>query len=208
MAPLRRDMNLKNSYLHPLLNGTLVLLLVWLGGLLLFASDAGSAGGIDPSIRVDGIVVLTGGSERVPAGLDLLQAGFAPRLLISGVNRDIDPASLIGDHPAKAKLACCITLGFEAEDTRGNAREAATWVKKQGVKDLILVTASYHIRRSMVEFHLKMPEVRLIPYAVRPASAHLENWWAYPATASLLMEEYNKLLASYLKAALKKVLGE
>lgn len=200
-------MQLKNSFLHPLFNGGILLLLLWLAGLIVFADDASHAGGIDPSIRVNGIVVLTGGSERIPAGLDLLQAGFAPRLLISGVNKDNDAEKLLGDHPAKAKLSCCITLGTDAEDTRGNARETAAWVKKNAVTDLIVVTSGYHMRRALVEMRLKLPGVTFIPYAVRPANAHLEEWWAYPATASLLMEEYNKLLAAYLKAGLKKVMS-
>ena len=63
--------------------------------------------------------VMTGGTGRVEAGLKLLQAGAAPRLFISGVNKDVKVHELIRGQEANA----AITLGYEAEDTKGNADE-------------------------------------------------------------------------------------
>jgi uncharacterized SAM-binding protein YcdF (DUF218 family) len=200
--------NLKNSFLHPIFNGILFLLILWMAGLLLFARDVQNADNTISTtlLHADGIVVLTGGSERIPAGLNLLHNKVAPRLLISGVDPDVEPSIIIANHPAKAQLNCCITLGTLAQDTRGNAAEAAAWVKKFNIKSLIVVTANYHIRRSVLEFHQTMPDIPLTPFAVNPASAHVEKWWAHAGTASLLMEEYNKLLAAYIKAAVKRVM--
>src|SRR3546814_17460962 len=44
--------------------------------------------------KTDGIVVLTGGAGRIGRGLDLLQAGAAKTMLISGVDRDVRPREL------------------------------------------------------------------------------------------------------------------
>lgn len=167
--------------------------------------------GLNPNLKADGIVVLTGGTERVPAGLDLLQSGFAQRLLISGVDPRATTESLLQDYPAKAKMAqkieCCITLGVFAEDTHGNAKEAAGWVKKYNLNSLIVITSNYHMRRALLEFHQALPKTELHYYAVNPPQAHIDQWWDYSGTASLMMEEYNKLLLAIIKAALHTLMA-
>ncbi|NDE90971.1 MAG: YdcF family protein [Alphaproteobacteria bacterium] len=195
---------MKQSYLPPLFNGAFLLLLFWLAGFLVYAHDVVTmpGNGLNPNLHAGGIVVLTGGSERVPAGLDLLQNNFATRLLISGVDPRVDAEKLIQDHPAKARLECCITLGVFAEDTHGNAKEAAGWVKKYDLKSLIIITSNYHMRRAMMEFHQTLPDITLYHMAVNPQPARIDHWWEFPGTASLLMEEYNKLLLATLKASL------
>jgi uncharacterized SAM-binding protein YcdF (DUF218 family) len=198
-------MRLRNAYIHPLLNGFILLLAIWLLGLLLFAHDVSTIaeGEAKNAGRADGIVVLTGGAVRVPAGLALLKAGAAPRLLISGV----DPRASIDKYFGNARLParlreCCITLGSYAADTPGNASEAAAWARKYGLKSLFVVTANYHLRRALLEFSLALPEASLIPFAVTPPGVEAAHWSDYPGTASLFMEEYNKLLFSYVKAGL------
>lgn len=163
--------------------------------------------GLNPNLKADGIVVLTGGTERVPAGLDLLQSGFAKRLLISGVDPRATIDSLIQDHPAKSKKECCISLGVFAEDTHGNAKEAAGWVKKYNLNSLIVITSNYHMRRALLEFHQALPKTELYYYAVNPPQAHIDQWWDYSGTASLMMEEYNKLLLAIVKAALHTLMA-
>lgn len=197
-------MNLKNTFLPSLFNGLFILLLAWLVGLVLYSQDVNALqnAGLNPNLKADGIVVLTGGTERVPAGLDLLQSGFAPRLLISGVDPRAGAETLIQDHPAKSKMECCITLGVFAEDTHGNAKEAAGWVKKYAMKSLIVITSNYHMRRALLEFHQALPKTTIDYYAVNPPQAHIGEWWQYPGTASLMMEEYNKLLLALIKAGL------
>ena len=79
----------------------------------------------DPPLReTDGIVVLTGGSERVATGLRLLTEGLAPRLLISGAHPEVglaDIAQAAGIDPAP--VARQVTIGRAAATTRGNAVE-------------------------------------------------------------------------------------
>ena len=45
--------------------------------------------------RTDAIVVLTGGGERIPAALALLEAGKAERLFVSGVHHGVGVAALL-----------------------------------------------------------------------------------------------------------------
>jgi len=193
----------------------LLVVLLWLGGFVWFTRDVMEMplGDIrNPPPHAAGIVVLTGGRERVPAGFDLLAAGAADRLLVSGVDPHIDKLTLLQKilppgHPARSKSSCCITLGAMAEDTTGNAIETAAWVEKYALQSLILVTANYHMRRSLVEFRQEMPHITLTPFAVQPEYVHVAEWWQYPGTASVLVHEYNKLLLAYAKACLTPLLG-
>ena len=90
------------------------------------------------------------------------------------------------------ELACCISVGYRADNTAGNARETAEWVEKQGLKSIRLVTASYHMPRSLLEFHRAMPDVRIVPHPVFPPRFKGSRWWLWPGTAALLSSEFGK----------------
>lgn len=197
----------QRSVLHPLLNGLIILLLLWLVGMFLFIRDViEQPTGLGRDVKkVDGIVVLTGGAERLPAGLDLLTDGLAPRLMISGVDPRAAEQLIPESHPARGLLACCINIGTFAEDTVGNARETAAWARHYKMQSLVIVTSNYHIRRSMVEFKQVLPDVILVPYVISAGNLKLDEWWNYPNTASLLMGEYSKYLLALVKAGLHRI---
>ena len=64
----------------------------------------------------------------------------------------------------------------------------------EGITSLRLVTASYHMPRSRVEFRRAMPTVRLIAHPVFPSNVRIDEWWRWPGTTSLLIGEYSKYL--------------
>ena len=144
----------------------------------------------------DGIVALTGEGGRLTPAMDLLQSGFGKRLLITGVNPQTSKPQLRKVLRGGALFDCCVDLGFAAIDTRGNAEETAAWARAHGYQSLIIVTADYHMPRSVIEFGSEMPEVKLIPYPVRD----LPKTLTFP-TARRLGGEYFKYLASSVRAA-------
>lgn len=145
--------------------------------------------------RADGIVVLTGGADRIPSGLTLLAEGRAQRMLISGVNPKIADAALARDSKTFATLKdCCIDLGREAADTVGNALEARKWVESNGYRSLVVVTSAYHMPRSIAEFADALPGRTIIPYPVVRSELALHSWWQRPETVRLLAAEYLKYL--------------
>src|SRR3954447_3887968 len=80
--------------------------------------------------RADGIVVLTGGDNRVEAGAKLMSEGRAKRMLISGVNRRVTREEMQKLLGLDSQLFnCCVDLGYEALDTVGNADETRSWAK-------------------------------------------------------------------------------
>ena len=168
--------------------------------LLVLAFGAGFAGFVaaahrqpTPPPQADGIVVLTGGPERVETGLRLLASGHAGVLLVSGVAHGAALIDLL--HRAGLEdgpLATRITLGRVATTTFGNAAETAEWVRLHHLDTLIVVTAGFHMPRALLEIGREIPDVTLYPVAVQPQEAgHLGSF-------RLLAAEYVKLLAAWL----------
>lgn len=145
----------------------------------------------------DGIVVLTGGSSRIDAGLELLQNNRGERLLISGVdpriNRKTLRKTLRQDSPA---FDCCVDLGITAADTRGNAREISQWAADRSYRSLTVVTANYHMPRSLIEIKRAAPGITLVPYPVVSSNVPIKEWWMRPRTTALMVSEYSKYLVS------------
>lgn len=167
---------------------------LWLGGLFRFVGQI-SALKPNDAAQADGIVVLTGGADRLNAAIALLQRGQAKRLLITGVHPRIGPADLSGVTIGTESLFdCCVDLDREARNTRGNARAAAKWARAHNYRRLIIVTANYHTPRSLLEFRKELPDAVLIAYPVAPREVILERWWQHPGTTSLLASEYTKYL--------------
>jgi uncharacterized SAM-binding protein YcdF (DUF218 family) len=169
----------------------------WAGGFLWFASTNPTSVE-DKATYTDAIVVLTGGSERIETGLALLDDGLAERLFVSGVGEQVK----IGDLLPRAgtlrpELRDDITVGTAASNTPGNALETAIWARTAGVHSIRLVTAAYHMRRSLLEFHAAMPGVAIVPHPVFPPNVKTD-WWRWPGTTSLIAREYTKFLVTWV----------
>jgi uncharacterized SAM-binding protein YcdF (DUF218 family) len=177
---------------------SLLMLAVWGAGLLSFVSDIPERGA-ESELQTDAIVVLTGGSGRLRAGLDLLLADRARRLFISGVYRGVDVTQLLAllkQQPDQVENR--ISIG-NAVDTIENALETKIWMRGQGFSSLRLVTAAYHMPRSLLEFQDAMPDIRIEPHPVFPEHVKQEYWWAWPGTMALTVTEYNKYLVAWLR---------
>ena len=153
--------NLKRRWVIPLAF-LAVIALAWGGGFAWFLRTI-AAPAVDP-VHADGIVVLTGGAERIDEGLHLLADGRANRLLISGIGGKGELSLLArGSAVDTASLAGRVTLGRMATSTHGNALETAAWVRENGIGSLIVVTAWYHMPRALTELRRVMPKVALVP---------------------------------------------
>lgn len=182
----------------------LLVLFVWFVGFVWFISQVERLQ-VPADPRADGIVVLTGGGGRVEEGLKLLTDGRAGKLLISGVHREVTLSDLLptgGSQTVSDTLRnCCISLGYEAGTTYGNAVEAASWAREEKFKSLIVVTAHYHLPRALIEFHRALPGVELLPYPLARGNVAVDHWWDAPATTRLLAVEYTKYGGALLRTA-------
>ena len=205
----RRNRNSRRRRLQ-LIAAAVAALLAWFAGLLYFASSI-PEDVADPQTATDAIVVLTGGSDRLQEGLRLLAAGKAKQLLISGVNQKASLADVLSRAQVPPEsippllAACCITVGYQADNTAGNAREAAAWMTAHNLHSLRLVTADYHMPRSLLEFARAMPGITILPHPVFPEEVKRDEWWLWPGTASLLVNEYHKYLVALARGWLADV---
>ncbi len=178
------------------------LFFLWGVGFLWFAADLPHEVG-EPERKTDAIVVLTGGSGRLHQGLELLAAQRAKRLFVSGVYRGVEVEELLKlSQQSPQNLECCVVLGYEADDTRGNAAETAQWMRQEGFASLRLVTASYHMPRSLLEFGRAMPDIEIIPHPIMSANFRQDDWWRWPGSAGLLATEYTKFIVALIRGGL------
>lgn len=143
-----------------------VVVLLYVAGFAWFVIDRPGAAPLDRT--TDAVVVLTGGPGRLARGAQVLAAGAAKRLFVSGVGEHVSRAALAASVAASPKLFAAETdLGYAAVDTRSNAIETAAWIARHGYKSLRLVTSSAHMRRACLELALHLsPAVRIVPDGV------------------------------------------
>ncbi|MEO6388455.1 MAG: YdcF family protein [Croceibacterium sp.] len=163
-----------------------LLLVLWAFGFLWFAVALPQP---LVGVKSDAIVVPTGSGGRIQRGLAELQRGAAPRMLVTGVAREVRPQEFSAEYHASPQLMnCCVTLGYAALDTRGNARETAAWVNEHKVHSIRLVTSDWHMRRAALELEDKLPAGTVL---VRDAVPSRPSLW-------ILFLEYHKLLATWV----------
>ncbi|PCJ59394.1 MAG: hypothetical protein COA65_06445 [Rhodospirillaceae bacterium] len=162
---------------------------------------------VDAETRTDAIVVLTGGSNRLEVGVRLYRSAMGGKLFISGVNARVQARDILPEENLASENAdCCIKLGYEARDTIGNARETASWATKEKLQSLRLVTANYHMPRSLLEFRQVLPNLKIIPHPVFPKNFHRNQWWRWPGSAKLALLEYHKFLLAHLRFFASKIM--
>ena len=178
------------------------LFVLWIGGFIWFVAPSSPE---NQPVPTDAIVVLTGGGLRLQTGMDLLRDGKGRKLFVSGVNQRVDLDELLRVSGNADWASCCTTLGHDADNTYGNARETAQWVRQQGFRSLRLVTAWYHMPRSLLELDRAMPEIEIIAHPVFPDEVSQEHWWASRGTTMLLASEYGKYLGTLLGPVVERL---
>lgn len=187
---------------------SLILGCIWAAGFGWFITQV-PAVPTDSLQVTDAVIVLTGGSGRVSHGLNRVKQGLAKQIFISGVNDDATAEHVIlgaitNEVPELLESdSAQLVLGYQATSTIGNADETKKWVEKNGVHSIRLVTANYHMPRSMLEFRRTMPKsLRILPDPVFPEGFERAEWWRGGNSSHLLLSEYHKYVAAYLRHSL------
>ena len=171
----------------------------WLAGFIWFAQTMPGDAPTDVT-ATDAIVVLTGGSERLGEGLKLLLQNRAAHLFVSGVHPGVTVEELLRVyHVDPARAPGDIAIGYRAGNTQGNAEETAAWMTAHGLHSLRLVTANYHMRRSLLEFSSAMPGIQIVPHPVFPEPVYPSRWWRSAQAVWVVGGEYNKYLVALLR---------
>ncbi|GGI70941.1 hypothetical protein GCM10007973_04930 [Polymorphobacter multimanifer] len=182
----KRPRSRSTGLIGALLRLVAIVALAWVAGLLWFSLTLPGAAPL--ATRTDAVVVLTGGKGRLARGVEVLQAGAAPRMLISGVARSSSMAMIAEAAELPMSAFATTDLGYGAVDTRSNAEETASWVTRREVRSLRLVTSSAHMRRARLELSRAVAaDVRVVPDAV-----------PHEVGAPGIPWEYTKFLARWL----------
>jgi uncharacterized SAM-binding protein YcdF (DUF218 family) len=179
----------------------IILFLLWIGGLGIYVFSIPQHV-IDDHTQTEVIVVLTGGRERLKTGFQLLCSHRAKMIFISGVNPEETFKTLLKTIDIQGincpldrdQLVSSTHLGYTAKNTKENAEETAAWVKQMGITSLRLVTAAYHMPRSLMELRYLLPQTTIIPHPVFPYGPTRFRWLLNEGALHLVFSEYNKFL--------------
>jgi uncharacterized SAM-binding protein YcdF (DUF218 family) len=132
----------------------------------------------DEVARADAVMVLAGQPARLPVGLDLVERGVAPVLVISdGLDPRWTKANRLCRFGDPERIVC---LRPDPYSTRGEARLAARLARKRGWDSLVVVTSRFHLFRArrLFErcFHGKLAFVGVDSPALRLPLAIAYEW--------------------------------
>lgn len=151
----------------------------------------------DPLEKVDVIIVLSGGLERVEEAARLYREGFSQKLFLSGpVGTMVDEAVRAGVH----------SNDILSEQKAAHTYEHPLFVKpileQHNYKSAIIVSSPYHMRRSKILFNsvFKKSGIHLVYRPVRDHWFDPNNWWKNKSGRSVVISEYKKLLVNMFGA--------
>lgn len=165
----------------------------------------------DPLERVDSMIVLSSGLDRVIEAAELYRDGYAPLIVLtrepapaaeqflrargieveSGENRRCRVLQALG-VPATA----IFVLEEEINSTVDEARVFTKWAIQRSIRSVIIVTSPAHTARSRLTFGHALRD-RAIKVLVRPsklAPFRSESWWHSRATLREGLLEWQKLV--------------
>ena len=160
----------------------------------------------DPLEKADVIIVLSGGrrDERVRQAADLYHQGYAPLVLLSGGEE------MAGISVPEMLRRQALALGIppdallsdpDSTSTAQQARYLRPLLEPRGMRRAIVVTSSYHTRRTRRLFRKAFEgsgiEIRVYP--VQRDVWNPEGWWTREQDTETLVLEYIKLVLAVVR---------
>lgn len=152
----------------------------------------------------DVIVAVSGGdtTARTVEAIKLYQAGWAPRLVFSGAaydkNSPSNAAVMRGIALASGVPDEAISIDEYGRTTKQNAEETANLLESEGISSMILVTSSYHQRRTSLEFQKRFEAVDIRNHPVSQDNQWSMWWWMTPLGWYLALGEVARIILFYV----------
>jgi len=158
------------------------------------------------------IVILTGGTNRIKDGFDIIKkfdekSKYKIKILVSGTGKGFTKLSLqnkLGSDFDLKLIKCCVELDAISQNTYSNAKQTLKWSTKNNIKEFILITSNYHMPRSILEFKNKMPNIRILTYPIKPRKHEINNWLNSFENFSLIFYEFCKFIISNIRINILK----
>jgi hypothetical protein len=159
------------------------------------------------------IVILTGGTNRIKEGFEIInkfdeKSKKNIKILVSGTGKGFTKLSLqkkLNSNLYLKLIECCVELDGVSKDTYSNANETSKWVNKNNIKEILLITSNYHMPRSILEFNNIMPNLKILPYPIKPEQHQINEWLKSFETFSLVFIEYCKYIVANIRVKIFKV---
>lgn len=154
---------------------------------------------IDRPEHADAILVLAGETQvRPQKGLQLLQQGYAPRLILDVNNQErIFTFSLPElaqrweqSFPQNQQMSVCSIMGLS---TRDEAHEAANCLKRFNAHNVLIVTSDFHTRRAFSIFQHELPGLHFSVAAAYNPVTFGTAWWQHREWAKTSFYEWIRL---------------
>jgi uncharacterized SAM-binding protein YcdF (DUF218 family) len=129
-----------------------------------------------PPVHADAVVVLEGSNSRLPRGVQLVDEGYAPLLVVSrGGNKKLEAKVCNHTLHVPARVLCFYA---DPSSTRGEAEEIGRLAERLKWKTIDVVTSQFHVFRARMlirrcyhgELHMvgsSQPEWKFPLYAVQ-----------------------------------------
>lgn len=149
--------------------------------------------------KADVMVVLAGETDRRPArGLELLDQGYAPRLILDVPaeariyqwSQTEIARKYVEGLPQAGAITVCPIYG---RSTRDEAQDVARCLRGITPHSILLVTSDYHTRRALSIFDRVLPADYSVAAAF-DASEFGVQWWRHREWAKVNFEEWLKLI--------------
>src|SRR4051812_13452260 len=150
--------------------------------------------------HADAIVVLAGETDRRPAlGLQLLQQGYAPRMILDvPANAKIYDETMlqiaqqyVRELPQAQSVIICPIYGLS---TKAESQDVSQCLKTLGVHSMLVVTSDYHTRRALSAFHHELPGMQISVAAATDPQQFGGSWWKHRQWAKLNFDEWLRLV--------------
>ena len=154
--------------------------------------------------KADVIIAVSGGdtTARAQSAIDLYKNGWADRLMFSGAAYDKSGPSnaevMRRQAVEQGVLDSNIIVEDNSETTRQNADHTAELFGEYGISSAILVTSSYHQKRTLLEFESRAPNVEFRSHPSTGDNQWSVWWWTTPYGWYLAASEVVKIMVYYV----------
>lgn len=158
----------------------------------------------EPPQKADAALVLAGdvSGNRLFKGAELVKAGYAPLLLVSG------PVKYYERNEADLAIELAVQRGWpasyfealrtDAHSTQEEAEKALTEVRRRGVRRLLVVTSDFHTRRSSRIYRRLAPDLEIQMVAAPTPDYEPDGWWRTRQSRKTWLTEWQKMIADWM----------
>ena len=150
--------------------------------------------------HADAMVVLAGETDRRPAlGLQLLQQGYAPRMVLDlPANAKIYDQTMlqiaqqyVRELPQAQSVIICPIYGLS---TKAESQDVSQCLRTLGIHSILVVTSDYHTRRALSTFRHELPGMQISVAAATDPQQFGGAWWQHRQWAKLNFDEWLRLV--------------